>query len=66
MVAATSAAMSASMPTSAPLLSKNHYVEQVEAFGRALHDDTLYPVPLEFSQGTQSMIDKVFAAANQQ
>ncbi|MEM7471346.1 MAG: Gfo/Idh/MocA family oxidoreductase [Pseudomonadota bacterium] len=42
----------------------NHYVEQVEAFGRSVRDGALYPVSLEFSQGTQSMIDQVFAAGN--
>lgn len=43
----------------------NQYVLQVEAFNRAAasgaHGD--YPCPLEFSRGTQAMIDRVFAAA---
>lgn len=41
----------------------NHYVLQVESFGAALRDDADYPCPLEFSRGTQEMMDKVFAAA---
>lgn len=44
----------------------NQYVLQVEAFNRAVqggaHGD--YACPLEFSRGTQAMIDMVFAAAN--
>lgn len=40
----------------------NHYVSQVENFGRSLRDGTPYPCPLEFSRGTQVMIDKAFAA----
>jgi len=42
----------------------NHYVEQVENFGRSLRDGAPYPCPLEFSKGTQSMIDMVHAAEN--
>ncbi len=41
----------------------NHYVHQVEAFGRSAKTGEAYPCPLEFSRGTQDMIDKVFAAA---
>lgn len=41
----------------------NHYVHQVENFGRSVRDGVPYPVPLEFSRGTQAMIDMVFAAA---
>ena len=41
----------------------NHYVNQVEAFGRSVREGADYPCPLEFSRGTQEMIDKVFAAA---
>ncbi|EAR52582.1 oxidoreductase, Gfo/Idh/MocA family protein [Oceanicola granulosus HTCC2516] len=41
----------------------NHYVLQVEAFGRALRGEEAYPCPLEFSRGTQEMIDMVYAAA---
>ncbi len=40
----------------------NHYVLQVEAFGRSVTEGTAYPCPLEFSRGTQAMIDMVFAA----
>lgn len=41
----------------------NHYVLQVEAFGRTLQSGAPYPCPLEFSRGTQAMIDRVFDAA---
>ena len=41
----------------------NQYVLQVEAFGRALHEGADYPVTLEFSRGTQVMIDMAYAAA---
>ncbi|MGV6812916.1 MAG: Gfo/Idh/MocA family protein [Brevirhabdus sp.] len=41
----------------------NHYVNQVEAFGRSLRDGVAYPCPLEFSRGTQAMIDRAYAAA---
>ncbi len=41
----------------------NHYKLQVEAFGRSLAEGAEYPCPLEFSRGTQAMIDKVFQAA---
>jgi hypothetical protein len=40
----------------------NHYVLQVEAFGRSLREGVPYACPLEFSRGTQAMIDQVFAA----
>jgi predicted dehydrogenase len=39
----------------------NHYVLQVEAFGRTVRDGVAYPCPLEFVRGTQVMIDTVFA-----
>jgi predicted dehydrogenase len=39
----------------------NHYVLQVEAFGRTVRDGAPWPCPLEFSRGTQAMIDRVFA-----
>ena len=39
------------------------YVLQVEAFGRSIRDGAPYPCPLEFSRGTQAMIDMVFAKA---
>ncbi len=41
----------------------NHYVLQVEAFGRSLREGAPWPCPLEFSRGTQAVIDRVFAAA---
>lgn len=41
----------------------NHYVLQVEAFGRSVREGAPYPCPLEFSRGTQAMIDAVFDAA---
>ena len=41
----------------------NHYVLQVENFGAALRGDAEYPCPLEFSRGTQVMIDRVRAKA---
>ncbi len=40
----------------------DHYVLQVEAFGRAVRGEAGYPCPLEFSRGTQAMIDMVYAA----
>jgi predicted dehydrogenase len=42
---------------------ENHYVHQVENFGRSLREGAPYPCPLEFSRGTQVMIDMVFAKA---
>ena len=41
----------------------NHYVLQVEAFGRSVATGAPYPCPLEFSRGTQEMMDQVFANA---
>jgi predicted dehydrogenase len=41
----------------------NHYVLQVETFGRSVRDGVPYPCPLEFVRGTQAMIDQVFAVA---
>jgi predicted dehydrogenase len=40
----------------------NHYVLQVENFGRAIRKGSAYPCPLEFSKGTQEMMDMVFEA----
>ena len=40
----------------------NHYVLQVEAFGRSVLERAEYPCSLEFSQGTQRMIDMIYAA----
>ncbi|MBY6117268.1 Gfo/Idh/MocA family oxidoreductase [Mameliella alba] len=39
----------------------NHYVHQVEAFNATVLDRAEYPCPLEFSRGTQAMIDMVWA-----
>ena len=43
----------------------NHYVLQVENFCKSVRDGTDYPCPLEFSRGTQDMMDMVFAAGGQ-
>lgn len=43
----------------------NHYVLQVEAFCRAVQAGESYACPLEFSKGTQRMMDMVFAAAKE-
>ncbi|KJZ19797.1 Gfo/Idh/MocA family protein [Loktanella sp. S4079] len=40
----------------------NHYVLQVENFGEAVRSGGAYQCPLEFSRGTQKMMDMVFAA----
>ncbi|QQA41803.1 Gfo/Idh/MocA family protein [Pelagovum pacificum] len=42
----------------------NQYIIQVENFGRAVRGEADYPCPLEFSRGTQQMIDMVIAAAD--
>jgi predicted dehydrogenase len=42
--------------------SDNHYVHQVEAFNGSVLDGAPYPCPLEFSRGTQEMIDMIWAA----
>jgi len=41
----------------------NQYVAQVENFGAAMRGEMTYPAPLEFSRGTQRMIDMTFSAA---
>ncbi|MGQ0564280.1 MAG: Gfo/Idh/MocA family protein [Gemmobacter sp.] len=41
----------------------NQYVLQVEAFGRSVRDGAAYACPLEFTRGTQAMIDRIFAVA---
>ena len=43
----------------------NHYVNQVEAFGASIREGVAYACPLEFSRGTQVMIDRAFAAAGE-
>lgn len=40
----------------------NHYILQVENFCNAVQTGAAYPCPLEFSRGTQHMMDMVFAA----
>lgn len=40
----------------------NHYVLQVENFCNSVQNGIAYPCPLEFSRGTQRMMDMVFAA----
>ncbi|AKO97390.1 putative dehydrogenase [Marinovum algicola DG 898] len=42
----------------------NHYVCQVENFNASVLDGAEYPCPLEFSRGTQAMIDAVFEKAS--
>jgi hypothetical protein len=44
------------------LARANHYVLQVENFGRTIREGAPYPCPLEFSRGTQRMIDMVLEA----
>ncbi len=41
----------------------DHYKLQVEAFGASLRNGTAYSCPLEFSRGTQAMIDRIFEVA---
>jgi predicted dehydrogenase len=41
----------------------NHYELQVAAFNRAVSAGEAYPCPLEFSRGTQAVIDAAFASA---
>lgn len=43
----------------------NHYILQVENFGKTIRGEADYPCPLEFSRGTQVMMDMVFAAGAQ-
>ena len=40
----------------------NQYVAQVEAFNHSVATGAAYPCPLEFSRGTQAMIDAALAA----
>lgn len=41
----------------------NHYVHQVENFGRSVREGAEYPWSLENARGTQRMLDMAFAAA---
>lgn len=43
----------------------NHYVDQVEAFGRTVREGADYPWTLEDARGTQAVIDAVFAKAKE-
>lgn len=43
----------------------NHYKLQVENFGRTVREGAAYPCPLEFTVGTQAMIDKAFEVARE-
>lgn len=43
----------------------DHYALQVENFARSVREGVAYPCPLEFSKGTQAMIDMVFANATE-
>jgi len=45
--------------------TENQYVRQVENFARSIREGVAYPCPLEFSKGTQAMIDMVFANATE-
>ena len=38
----------------------NHYVEQVQNFGKSVRDGAAYPWTLEDAKGTQALIDRVF------
>ena len=38
----------------------SHYVNQIEAFSNAVLNSITYPCNLEFSKGTQAMIDSIF------
>lgn len=44
--------------------SENHYIRQVENFRNTVFTGADYPTPLEFSQGTQRMMDMAFDVAN--
>ena len=43
----------------------NHYKIQVENFGKSIRTGAAYPCPLEFTRGTQVMIDAAFATARE-
>ncbi len=49
--------------TTERLPTENHYVRQVENFAATVRNGDPYPCPLEFSKGTQTVIDMVYAAA---
>lgn len=41
----------------------NHYVLQVQNFGRSLREGTAYGCPLEFTRGTQVALDRIYSGA---
>jgi predicted dehydrogenase len=41
----------------------SHYELQAAAFNRTVREGAVYPCPLEFSRGTQAMMDAAFASA---
>ncbi|NGQ89848.1 Gfo/Idh/MocA family oxidoreductase [Rhodobacter sp. HX-7-19] len=43
----------------------NHYKLQVENFGKSIRTGATYPCPLEFTRGTQEMIDRAFETARE-
>jgi predicted dehydrogenase len=43
--------------------AENHYVQQVENFCAAVRGEADYPVSLEWSRGTQVMLDMIYAAS---
>jgi hypothetical protein len=43
--------------------SDNHYVNQIENFRNTILTGADYPTSLEFSKGTQQMMDMAFDAA---
>ena len=44
--------------------SENHYVNQVEAFGRSIQTETEYPWSLEQARGTQEAIDTILSVGS--
>jgi predicted dehydrogenase len=44
--------------------SENHYVNQVEAFGRSIQTGTEYPWSLEQARGTQEAIDTILSVGS--
>jgi hypothetical protein len=53
------------MITSERWPAANHYKLQVENFGHSIRTGAAYPCPLEFTRGTQVMIDAAFATARE-
>lgn len=44
--------------------TEQQYVNQVEAFGRAIHGQASFPWSLEDARGTQRVLDQIFAVAD--